>query len=480
MSFCNNSKKIYVGGRVVFKPCGKCALCRKHFGSELAFRFRKDVECWSEVNPEPCYSLFLTLTYDDNHVRIVNDPNSVEKFNFEEKRHFTACKEDLFLFKERVRSQLFRDLKKRIPLLIVSCTEYGDRTMRPHCHMVIHGIPMSYGRVYEEILEMFRSKWIDSKSKEPLGNIDLKVCDSGSVIYVVSYSIAGGDVDSLPLVCEKPTCQYSKGIGRIYFDKEQSHLKDLGYIPDYIEVEGKIQRLKRPFPRYFVRKYISTDKKYKRFKYIKDLSDRCKELTIKFGVSHGKYSYEEFANASFGLYSLSRIVAKLRRYYAAYQYLEQWPFLEESWNYFGCGVFDYERIFADDRAKSRFLRDYDGNRGCFEIVSYDALECSTFNDGATNASNLAIFDITNKRPINSMCRFFIGDALWCINHEQVCSSGRLDNLYFAYKALFEREMEDFIMRYESYISVFELQYKYSEDASVQAEYNLKSNLKGVL
>lgn len=62
-------------------------------------------------------SMFLTLTYDDEHKPVDNG----------------LCYRDVQLFLKRLRKST------KLPLRYFVCGEYGDKTLRPHYHMCLYG-----------------------------------------------------------------------------------------------------------------------------------------------------------------------------------------------------------------------------------------------------------------------------------------------------------------------------------------------------
>lgn len=90
--------------------CGQCIGCRLERSRQWAVR------CVHE-NKMHDVSCFVTLTYDDDHL-----PNGG-----------TLVKRDLQLFMKRLRKS--RDEKIRF----YACGEYGDRTNRPHYHLLLFG-----------------------------------------------------------------------------------------------------------------------------------------------------------------------------------------------------------------------------------------------------------------------------------------------------------------------------------------------------
>lgn len=106
-------------------PCGKCAACLIRKRKDMSTRLSHEASCH-----ESC--IFLTLTYDEQHVPVGSDG------------HKTLCVTDVQLFMKRLRRYLeyypkksVRDHANNIRYFAVG--EYGSNTHRPHYHIMIFG-----------------------------------------------------------------------------------------------------------------------------------------------------------------------------------------------------------------------------------------------------------------------------------------------------------------------------------------------------
>ena len=90
--------------KLLLIPCGKCEACVQNKALEWTARLMKEAEEWK-------YTYFVTLTYDDNHVKDLN-------------------KRDLQLFLKRFRKKTGFEMKYYIT------GEYGEMTFRPHYHAI--------------------------------------------------------------------------------------------------------------------------------------------------------------------------------------------------------------------------------------------------------------------------------------------------------------------------------------------------------
>nr|WAE43340.1 MAG: replication initiator protein [Microviridae sp.] len=96
-------------------PCGKCVSCRMARTREWATRILH------ELSYHDC-SQFVTLTYSDDHLP---DPPSISKVALQK-------------FVKRLRRRL--DGRK---IKYYACGEYGDKSARPHYHLIMFGISHS-------------------------------------------------------------------------------------------------------------------------------------------------------------------------------------------------------------------------------------------------------------------------------------------------------------------------------------------------
>lgn len=137
---------IPVVGRMIQVPCGKCVECKQSRRSEWCVRnmceLLDSVSAW-----------FVTLTYDDDHVPAMGvKVDHLQKF--------------------------FKRLRRCIsPLSYFACSEYGEKTLRPHYHMLLY---------FHEIVD------IERMYKLIIQNWTFGMCYIGSVtpssiIYCTKY-----------------------------------------------------------------------------------------------------------------------------------------------------------------------------------------------------------------------------------------------------------------------------------------------------
>lgn len=106
-------------------PCGHCLGCREDQSKEWSNRLIME-SLYHDT------SYFLTLTYDDDHIPIVE---SLDEETGEYFIHSSLCKRDIQLFIKRLRRANPND---HIRYYIAG--EYGETTDRAHYHAIVYGL----------------------------------------------------------------------------------------------------------------------------------------------------------------------------------------------------------------------------------------------------------------------------------------------------------------------------------------------------
>lgn len=207
-------------------PCGTCPSCLARRRSAWAFRL-------THHNKESESSCFLTLTYQDTHIPLVEDANG--------KYHQTLEPRDLTLFFKRLRKALE---KHQINLSYYAVGEYGTKTKRPHYHVLFFGIP-------KELHPLIQEAW--KVNNLPLGNIYIGRVSPSSINYVAGYIINKRLDSTIPTtIVNAQFARMSKGIGKSYVEKfSQYHKENMSFqatLPGGVKI---------PLPRYYVEKIFS-------------------------------------------------------------------------------------------------------------------------------------------------------------------------------------------------------------------------------
>ena len=116
-------------------PCGKCIGCRLDYSRQWADR------CMLELNDHNS-AYFLTLTYDNSHLP-TNDYIDAWTGEIKQSPVHTLVKKDLQDFMKRLRKNTGQSLR------YFACGEYGDKTFRPHYHLIVFGLELDDLRLYK-------------------------------------------------------------------------------------------------------------------------------------------------------------------------------------------------------------------------------------------------------------------------------------------------------------------------------------------
>lgn len=223
-------------------PCGKCLFCRLEHAKEWGLRCALE---WFVNRDSECY--FLTLTYADD-------------FN-DGKLHKVHVRD----FIKKLRSR-FRGVKFKYFV----CGEFGEKTNRPHYHMLLFGLDLGKLLFYKMsgenalyLSNLINSIWI-------FGNVVIGDLTFNTAFYTARYAMKKNKVvDMIQL--------QSQGIGKQYFLDNYKEIIKSGYI--------SFNHIKYKIPRYFLfrlYKKMVSENEYNRYvlanfaknmNYVKDLAD---------------------------------------------------------------------------------------------------------------------------------------------------------------------------------------------------------------
>lgn len=214
-----NLEKTHPLGLLV--PCGICIQCRLERRELWVTRLLHESLKWDSA-------IFLTLTYDDDHVPYLNDNDNSDL-------NQTLRKKDLQNFFKRLRKNSSgRKIK------YFACGDYGGDTGRPHYHAIIFGFSNS-----KEDREIIKASWAYCQW-ENLGKGTFGTVNQKSIRYVVSYIervIKGKWEVEAYGECERPFNIVSQGMGKDYAIQNKETLEE----NNYVSIQGK----KKSVPRYY-------------------------------------------------------------------------------------------------------------------------------------------------------------------------------------------------------------------------------------
>ena len=271
------------------RPCGKCSQCRLDQAREWSVRITAESQMY-----QPYYNWFVTLTYDDDNLKyryVLGRPTAdsdvcfefcgsfanIKGMGFETRSVYfsnpwldldslhcpTAVKSDLKTFVSSLRKHYER--LNWTGIRFFACSEYGDKSFRPHYHLCILNMPISdndinlYARNFQGD-DLFNCPFIQniwSKGYVVLARLDYK-----TAAYVARYTLKkqfsddesgfisvydGCEVDPpFTIMSTKP------GIGKPYFDTHYEHI----YQFDTVQLPNGF---KCSPPRYFDKLYEKID-----------------------------------------------------------------------------------------------------------------------------------------------------------------------------------------------------------------------------
>jgi len=247
---------IVVNKRTV--PCGNCADCRQ--AHRRAWAFRLDYEALNSAN-----SLFLTLTYDDDHLLFSDSDSPV--LNYADLRNY------------------FKLLRKEgsVKFRYFAVGEYGEKFGRPHFHILI------FSKNIIKNDEVFREKW-------KAGNTHIRPADFANIRYCLKDMLKfRGEFNHLEKEY-RPQIRVSKGLGIDYIDtRKHYHMLNANEIPKGIPPFGKPSSM---LPRYYRNKLFNTaQKEYQSLVIAKKMIDDARLRNISNDEIVNRYEHVFQKNA---------------------------------------------------------------------------------------------------------------------------------------------------------------------------------------
>lgn len=253
--------KLATGYEALRIPCGHCIGCRLEYSRQWALR------CLKESTLHKCNS-FVTLTYDDLHLRILCDGEN-NKFIP------TLYPKDFTTFVKRLRKRL-----SPVKIRYMMCGEYGERKGRPHFHAIIFGYDFPDKKIDNTtrqgdnllyVSQMLSELW--PHGKHVIGDVTFE-----SAAYVARYVTKkqiGGDKTYNGKHKEYARMSRNPGLAKGYYDKYGEQIYDNGYIT--------ARGIKMQPPKYFDKMLENDDVDY--YNYIKS---KRKEVAQKTAADNSR------------------------------------------------------------------------------------------------------------------------------------------------------------------------------------------------
>lgn len=270
----------------ILAPCGKCFLCLKKRTTEWFIRYKLERNSPEFINTS---SLFITLTYDEEH----NDINSdnISYIGSTPVKHLNYS--DFQLFMKRLRKHYCND---KIKFMCVG--EYGMKSYRRHFHALIFG----FNNLEDNYKYIISSLWNK-------GFIDIKPCDDNAVFYLLKYSFKSFYTSRKFFIDNgivPPMFRVSQGFGKQYaLSNSDKLIKDM-----YIRIDGYTYAI----PRYFI-------KLFRKMEYIygfdmlplieQGITNYISDIYSKFGINLGID-----VNCQLCLYDLLHFVSTVKPYFS--------------------------------------------------------------------------------------------------------------------------------------------------------------------
>lgn len=237
-------------------PCGKCENCIRRKRMEWCFRMEEELKISKNA-------LFVTLTYDDEHLPI-------DKY-----KNVTLKQEHLVNFFKRLRINTERNniitpeiwlhgITKKDKIKYYACGEYGEQYGRPHYHAII----------FNASTRLIKDSW-------GMGLIDSKPATRQSIAYVTKYMDKWRNKKQDWKKAKEFNIQ-SKGLGKEFIKRMKTFYKNNLDINYMVNSRG----IKIPLSRYYNLKILNEDSQKKKTSIIHNaLENERAEKVKKLGLA---------------------------------------------------------------------------------------------------------------------------------------------------------------------------------------------------
>lgn len=162
--------KLFEISKYCFVPCGKCFGCQRDKARTWSHRIK--LESFSCKKPNN--NLFVTLTYSNENLTTIFDPEQSKYFD-------TLNKNDVTKFLDNLR-KTYKRYYNISPMRFFLCGEYGSNTKRPHYHLILFNSPLElHLETPGNFSNLFISKFWN------LGHSQINLADDPSFSYVAGY-----------------------------------------------------------------------------------------------------------------------------------------------------------------------------------------------------------------------------------------------------------------------------------------------------
>lgn len=224
-------------------PCGTCLGCKADKATEWARRCTHESKTWDK-------SIFLTLTYDDEHLPAKGHllPEHLTKFWKRLRKNAHGDRRDPYRT-VRLTKRGKESKRQHRPIRYFACGEYGEDNGRPHYHAAIFNLAVpdaEYGGT-KDGRDWWQSKLLADTWGQ--GRIEFGEFTPDAAAYIAQYQLkkqkydpAYDEPDEDGVLKQRPFLRMSQGIARDWVDTYWQDLK-----PGYLTVDG----FKAAIPRYY-------------------------------------------------------------------------------------------------------------------------------------------------------------------------------------------------------------------------------------
>lgn len=239
-------EKLLISGRyrrIDKVPCGQCIECRLNYSREWATRVMLEKKYH---DPNTCF--FLTLTYNDEHLRFHSTVNTETG---EVNTSASLEKRDLQNFWKRVRNHY-----PKAKIKYLNCGEYGSQTQRPHYHAVVFGLPLDISKLKKIGMNKLNQPYWSSEELTNLwglGFVTIGEVTWESAAYVARYTlkkIKGIEPEWYKRQGKIPEyISMSQGLGKQFFDENLKEIYETDSVPVINKKTGSPVKPPRSFDR---------------------------------------------------------------------------------------------------------------------------------------------------------------------------------------------------------------------------------------
>lgn len=248
----NNKKCITV-------PCRKCWACQLNYSAEWATRIMLEAQKYES-------NWFITLTYDDDHLPILEELQTTEHWedisgnvetmdvtykNDGTQADGTLLPEHMDTFINTLRKKFERKGHNGIKYFYAG--EYGENTRRPHYHIILLNCPLDINLFYNTHVDSnfkihWKSKEIDEIWKK--GMIDVAELEWSCAAYVARYCTKkiSFNSDKREYYSQLKLPEYTRSSHRMGMDYFEQHMDEIYKTDEMImkTVKGNTGSFKPP------------------------------------------------------------------------------------------------------------------------------------------------------------------------------------------------------------------------------------------